>query len=215
MTNERTFIIADNRDITSDALELYITRLGDYRIVRSDSVKSLAAFLNVYRDAVLLLDPQLLDFGNITALKDFLNLHTGNPTVLIPSEVSSSIADDFRALRNVSLVLKRNSREEIISAIKSALRGDRYFSYEITSLLLSASQKPQVSTKLTYTETEILKLIADGLSVKEIAASRNCSIHTVNSHKKNIFHKLHINSVYEATKYALRAGLKELVEYYI
>ena len=52
-------------------------------------------------------------------------------------------------------------------------------------------------------------------AVKEIAAERNSSIHTITTHKKNIFRKLQINSVYEATKYALRAGLLEMVEYYI
>ena len=53
------------------------------------------------------------------------------------------------------------------------------------------------------------------LSVKEIAAERTSSVHTIITHKKNIFRKLEVNNVYEATKYALRAGLVELVEYYI
>jgi len=58
-------------------------------------------------------------------------------------------------------------------------------------------------------------LIARGLSVKEIAAERISSTHTIITHKKNIFRKLGVNNVYEATKYALRAGLVEMVEYYI
>ena len=62
--------------------------------------------------------------------------------------------------------------------------------------------------------TAVTKMVLFG-SVKEIAAERNSSIHTITTHKKNIFRKLQINSVYEATKYALRAGLLEMVEYYI
>ena len=61
----------------------------------------------------------------------------------------------------------------------------------------------------------ILKLIAHGKSVKEIAKERISSIHTIITHKKNIFRKLGVNNVYEATKYALRAGLVDMVEYYI
>jgi DNA-binding NarL/FixJ family response regulator len=51
--------------------------------------------------------------------------------------------------------------------------------------------------------------------VKEIAVERNSSIHTITTHKKNIFRKINVNTIYEATKYALRAGLVEMVEYYI
>ena len=50
---------------------------------------------------------------------------------------------------------------------------------------------------------------------KEIAAERNLSFHTVNSHRKNIFRKLNVNNAHEATKYAMKAGIVDLVEYYI
>lgn len=58
-------------------------------------------------------------------------------------------------------------------------------------------------------------LIASGFSAKEIAAKRVSSIHTITTHKKNIFRKLGVNNIYEATRYAFRVGLIELVEYYI
>jgi DNA-binding NarL/FixJ family response regulator len=69
--------------------------------------------------------------------------------------------------------------------------------------------------ELTRTETEILKEIALGKTTKEIAAARCSSFHTVNTHRKNIFRKLEVNTAYEATKYALRAGLVDSAEYYI
>jgi DNA-binding CsgD family transcriptional regulator len=61
----------------------------------------------------------------------------------------------------------------------------------------------------------ILKEIALGKTTKEIAAERNLSFHTVNSHRKNIFRKLNVNNAHEATKYAMKAGIVDLVEYYI
>jgi DNA-binding NarL/FixJ family response regulator len=76
-------------------------------------------------------------------------------------------------------------------------------------------QSPLERDQLTSTEMEVLRRIALGKSVKEIAAERNSSIHTIATHKKNIFRKINVNTIYEATKYALRAGLVEMVEYYI
>ena len=57
--------------------------------------------------------------------------------------------------------------------------------------------------------------IALGMTTKEIAEKRFSSFHTVNTHRKNIFRKLGVNNVHEATKYALRAGLIDSAEYYI
>ncbi len=59
------------------------------------------------------------------------------------------------------------------------------------------------------------KEIALGKTTKEIAAEKNLSFHTINSHRKNIFRKLGVNNVHEATKYAMRAGIVDLAEYYI
>jgi DNA-binding NarL/FixJ family response regulator len=82
-------------------------------------------------------------------------------------------------------------------------------------LLVPQQSKMEEEVRLTPTETEILKDIALGLTTKEIAEKRFSSFHTINTHRKNIFRKLGVNTVHEATKYALRAGLIDSAEYYI
>lgn len=82
-------------------------------------------------------------------------------------------------------------------------------------VLLAPKQEEQEKINLTKTETEILKDIALGMTTKKIAEKRFSSFHTVNTHRKNIFRKLGVNNVHEATKYALRAGLVDSAEYYI
>mgnify|MGYP002622552302 CR=1 FL=1 len=69
--------------------------------------------------------------------------------------------------------------------------------------------------QLTKTELQILKEIALGKTTKEIALEKFVSFHTVNTHRKNIFRKLGVNNVHDAVKYALRAGIVDLMEYYI
>ena len=73
----------------------------------------------------------------------------------------------------------------------------------------------KVDQVLTNAEREILKEIATGKMTKEIAADRNISIHTVITHRKNIFKKLEVNSVHDATRYAIRAGIITVNDYYI
>ena len=118
------------------------------------------------------------------------------------------------------VVLKDNSKEEILSALQCASRKERFICNHVSNLLLSGSNASPVrhalkDDLLTPAERSVLKEIALGKTTKEIAAEKNLSFHTVNSHRKNIFRKLGVNNVHEATKYAMKAGIVDLVEYYI
>lgn len=68
---------------------------------------------------------------------------------------------------------------------------------------------------LTATEIEIVKAIALGKTTREIASDRFSSIHTITTHRKNIFRKLGVNTAHEIVKYALRAGWVDASEFYI
>ena len=107
-----------------------------------------------------------------------------------------------------------------MTAIQCAGRKQRYICNHVSSLLLSGAASPVAGTTLkdnllTPAERSVLKEIPLGKTTKEIAAEKNLSFHTVNSHRKNIFRKLGVNNVHEATKYAMRAGIVDLAEYYI
>ena len=108
------------------------------------------------------------------------------------------------------------SKEEIEAALQYAVDSERFICHRITNLLLSKKVMAEKQDSiLTSTEQEILKLIALGRTTKEIASERFSSTHTIITHRKNIFRKLAVNNVHEATKYALRAGIVDSAEYYI
>ena len=82
-------------------------------------------------------------------------------------------------------------------------------------VIINQQQEEEKPDILTHTETEIVRAIALGKSTKEIAVERFSSVHTVNTHRKNIFRKLGVNTAHEVIKYALRAGLVDPSEFYI
>ena len=81
--------------------------------------------------------------------------------------------------------------------------------------MIIEGQKDDEYGVLTNTELEIVKAIAQGKTTKEIANERFSSIHTINTHRKNIFRKLKVNTAHDVIKYALRAGLVNPAEFYI
>jgi NarL family two-component system response regulator LiaR len=79
---------------------------------------------------------------------------------------------------------------------------------------METSEKNEKSP-LTATEKEILKAMSLGKTTKEIAAERYSSVYTVMTHRKNIFRKLDVNNAQEAVRYAVQAGIVDVMEYYI
>ncbi len=68
---------------------------------------------------------------------------------------------------------------------------------------------------LTASEIEIVKLIAEGMTTKEIASRKNVSFHTIMTHRKNIFRKARVNNASELVMFAIRAGIIDTIEYQI
>lgn len=104
------------------------------------------------------------------------------------------------------------SEKEIIQAVEACIKGSTSFPEQIiTAVLEKDSTKDSIGDiMLTQRENEIIKLIAQGLSGKEIAEKLFLSYHTIGTHRKNIFQKLDIKSSAELILYALRVGLISL-----
>ena len=108
-------------------------------------------------------------------------------------------------------LLKDSASEELIAAIRAVARGQKYVSPAIAALVLGANvdaSSPRAASKpLTTREREVLQLIAEGSSSKEVAARLDISVPTVETHRRKIMAKLELRSIAELTKFAIREGL--------
>lgn len=212
---QTTIILADNQDITRIGIQALLTKVGGdkYPQERVETIDELESVMLRSEAPVVILD---MDSMEIHSAQELLLLYEKQPMtrwVLFQQEISDQLLAAFGGMPSVSIILKSNSAEEIRAALKSVLQAERYLCHQVTNRILSR-RKQEEDSHLTQSELEILRLIALGKSVKEIAALRFSSAHTIVTHKKNIFRKIEVNSVYEATRYALRNGLIES-DYYI
>ncbi|HUK99582.1 MAG TPA: response regulator transcription factor, partial [Nitrospirota bacterium] len=113
-------------------------------------------------------------------------------------------------------LLKDCAFAELVSAIRQVAAGNTYLSPKIADVVVKgylnkvSDSSLTTRTVLTSREREILQLLAEGLSAKEIAAHLNLSIKTIETHRRNIMEKLEIHTIAELTKYAIREGLVAL-----
>ena len=190
-------------------------------LLEADNKAELIQQLRLHPGAVVILDYTLFDF---TGSDELIVLHERFKEadwLLFSDELSVGFLRQvlFSSMA-FGVVFKDNSKEEILTALQCASRKERFICNHVSNLLLARDNRPPTphsvqDALLTPAERSILKEIALGKTTKEIAAERNLSFHTVNSHRKNIFRKLSVNNAHEATKYAMKAGIVDLVEYYI
>lgn len=113
-------------------------------------------------------------------------------------------------------LLKDCAFEELVSAIRAVIHGNTYLSPGIAGIVVQdylnklTNDRSSATSVLTTREREVLQLIAEGKSTKEIAACLSVSVKTVETHRRQIMEKLGIFSIAELTKYAIREGLTSL-----
>ena len=107
-------------------------------------------------------------------------------------------------------------RGEIVSAIYATAKGERFFCNKIVNLLLEKHIRQSDAencspASLTVRETEIVQLIAEGITTKEISERLHLSTHTIYTHRRNIMKKLRVNSASELILYAIKTGIVQAV----
>ena len=210
-----TIILADNQDITRAGLQYVLQQFDDCNILCASDKSGMMEILKVTRDAVVVMDYTLFDINDSDELLILADRFAAVRWVLFSEDLSLDFVKRVVASSpQVSVLLKESPLDEIRDCLRQAIRGRRFICQRTAEMMFVA---PQVEEKpiLTRTELEVLKDIALGMKTKEIAEKRFSSFHTINTHRKNIFRKLNVNNVHEATKYALRAGLVDAAEYYI
>mgnify|MGYP003292495730 CR=1 FL=1 len=216
-------ILADRQDITRAGLQYILTDMfPGIELHYSEDKASLIERLKQSNfrpsnEAIVVLDYTQFDFINDSEMSILASRFPHSRWILFSEELSADLVRRvIGSGSQFSVLLKESPMNEIRECIKYAVNDHRYICQRMTELLFAPQQHvEQDLVALTKTETEILKDIALGLTTKDIAEKRFSSFHTVNTHRKNIFRKLSVNNVHEATRYALRAGIVDEAEYYI
>jgi len=212
-------IIADSQYLVVEALKSLIGIDERYFLAGiADTQNDLYKLLDHAKNGLLITDFSNIDYDGLDGLK---NIREKYPLFSILILTNTITKTEFAGLTKVgikNIIYKSADKEEIFNAIESTLKGKKYYSDEILDLFLDLNENRYAiedPKHLTSSEIEIVKLIADGLTTKEIAARRNISYHTVNTHRKNIFRKVEVSNASELTMHAIKSGWIENIEYYI
>ena len=212
----RNYILADNQELTRLALISLVKQDDDKLYVATDKA-GLVELLKEHEDATVLLDFTLFDFSDVDQLLIIGERFALSQWILISDELTPQfLRRVVYSSHQFSIVFKDGPLRDVRDALDAVSRLNRHISQRALEVIINQQQEEEEQHNiLTETEKEIVKAIAQGKTTKEIANERFSSVHTITTHRKNIFRKLGVNTVHEVIKYALRAGLVDSSEFYI
>jgi len=208
-----TILIADDHRLLREGLRALLEREGFQVVAEADNGRSAVKLAKQLQPDIVITDIAMPDLNGVEATRQIcaeaqrskvlaLSMHTESRFVLGILEAGAS-----------GYLLKDSAFEELAGAIKAILKDQIYLSPAIAGVVLSqslsrlGSKRRSQQIELSKREREVLQLIAEGKSTKEIAATLYVSVKTVETHRKQIMDKLDIHSIAELTKYAIREGV--------
>jgi len=214
-------LIADDHSIVRKGIHALLTTENDIQVVGEVSNgKAAVQQAAVLKPDVILMDLMMPEMDGIAATAQ---ITAQNPDVRILVLTSFAGNDQvFPAIKAGALgyLLKDSSPEELVQAIRQVYRGESWLHPTIARKVLQELSHPvdaapaslPAGEQLTERELDVLRLLAQGFSNKEIAEHLVVSETTVRTHVSNILNKLHLVSRTQAALYALRKGLASLDE---
>lgn len=205
----RVFVV-DDHEVVREGLVRMLSRLPDIEIVGTAGSGE-EAIEKVPRLApnVVLLDLRLPGVQGLEVLRTLMAL-TDPPRVLVLTvHDDEDLVLGASRLGAMGYVLKNTSRSELATAIRRVAAGGHYFGEEVIATVLRGARQEALAEPLTERELQILRLVTDGLSNKDVGERLYLSPDTVKSHLVNVYRKLGVESRAHAVAVAIRRGLVE------
>jgi two-component system, NarL family, response regulator NreC len=208
-------LLADDHTIIRSGLRALLERVADFQVVaESGDGREAVTLVDEHSPHVAVMDIAMPRLNGIEATHQITSKHPEIAVVIL-----SMHSDEGYVLRSLkagarAYLLKDSAETELISAIRAVHQGKAFFSPTI-SKMLAEDYVRQIQQRgahesfelLSTREREVLQLLAEGRSNKDVAALLNLSLYTIETHRSNILQKLGLHSSAELILYAVRKGI--------
>jgi DNA-binding NarL/FixJ family response regulator len=207
-------LLVDDHQLMREGLRRILEATRDIQVVgEADDGRAALESVATHRPDVVVMDVTMQGLNGIEATQSLRQAH---PEVRV---VALSAHADKRYVRNMvkagasAYVLKESASDDLLRAVRAAAQGEHYLSPRVTGALLeswTSNASESVHEVLGPREREVLRLLSEGKTSKEIGQALGLSVKTVETHRRNVGQKLGLHSVAQLTKYAVREGLTDL-----
>ena len=208
-------VLADDHEIMRQGLCLLLEKHSDMEVIgeANDGLKAIELAKELEPDVVVM-DVNMPGVDGADATRRIVSEQPDIRIVALSMHSKKGFIIEMLKAGASGYVLKENAFSELVNAINTVMGNEIYLSSKITRIVVDDYVQDRLggdsSNMLTDRESEVLKLVGDGKSSKEIALQLDLSVKTIDACRRRIMSKLDIDSVAELVKYAIREGLTSL-----
>ncbi len=211
-----TVLIADDHEILRYGISTYLASAEDIEVVGEASTgdECLQLFKET-RPQVCVLDISMPGKNGIETAKAIREIDENAKILILSMHVDTKILSNILEAGINGYLLKSTEKNDLLSGIRSVVKGQQVFSKPIANMMTESFIRkdttftPETDTDLTRREKEILQLIVQGMTSREIADELYISPRTVDTHRANLMGKLEIKNTAELVRFALQNNLVE------
>lgn len=210
-------LLVDDHTLIREGLRSLLEKQPEIEVAADadDGRKALELTRELSPDVVIM-DVTMPRLGGIEATRQITTEFPAVKVIALSIHSKRRFVSDMLSAGATGYILKECLFDELVQAIEAVAAGGRYLSPRVTDLVVddyvkrlsSGAESPLAS--LTGREREVLQLVAEGKSTKQIALDLHVSTKTIEANRRQIMEKLDVHSVAELTKYAIREGLTTL-----
>ena len=203
-------LLADDHTIVRQGLKLILAAQPDFEVVgEAANGREAAELAEKLRPDIVLMDVQMPELNGIEATRRMVAANSRIRVLVLSMHKEALYVREVLKAGARGYILKDAIDTELLSAMRSVARGDGYISPAVSGALLTdyREQSSNPLDTLSTREREVLQLIAEGKTNKEVATKLNLSVYTVDSHRSKIMEKLNLHSAGELVRFAMKNGL--------
>ena len=213
MNKPITVLLVDDHEVVRQGVRFFLDARSDFVVVgEAESGKAAVRLAEEHVPDVVLMDLVMPEMDGVEATRQVKNISPRTQVVVLTSYHEDEHIFPALQAGAISYILKDIRMEELAEAIQRAARGEATLHPRVASRIIQemhGAKQEEINpfTELTARETDVLKLIADGVNNSGIAAQLVISEHTVKGHVSNILSKLHLADRTQAAVYAWKKGV--------
>lgn len=205
-------LIADDHEIVRRGLVSQLSTVSDWKIVAEATNGREAVLLALeLKPDLIVLDMSMPELNGLAAARQILAVEPAARIMLLTVHESEQLVREALAAGVLGYLLKSDAGRTLVTALRSILRGRPYLNSRIAQVVIDGFVRGSAETgggaTLSAREQEIVQLLAEGKSNKEVAQALDISVKTAETHRSNIMRKGGFGSLAALVRYAIRNGL--------
>ena len=220
MTTTR-ILLADDHEVVRQGLRVLLEAQPGWEVVgEAENGREAVEKVRALKPDVVVLDITMPELNGLEATRQILKAAPQTEVLILTMHESEQVAREVLSAGARGYLLKSDAGRDLVSAVDALRHRRPFFTPRISQMVLEGYLRgPSISEGagpkrdlLTPREREIVQLLAEGKSTKEVAVALNLSVKTAETHRSNIMRKLNLHSISELVLYAVRNNIVQVVQ---